>query len=103
MHTVLPPVSNASLPNRYPTGVVTNSDVSDMDAKAKATIRILVVDDEHTLRESCASVLRLEGYSVTVCSRADEATNAFQKRAFDIVLLDRSRMLSTAALRYDAN
>src|SRR6266566_2770636 len=27
-------------------------------ADAKARIRILVVDDEHTLRESCATVLR---------------------------------------------
>ena len=50
--------------------------------------RILVVDDEHTLRESCASELRLEGYAVTVCARAEEALSAFQRRAFDIVLLD---------------
>ena len=35
---------------------------------AKARVRILVVDDEHTLRESCAGVLRHEGYDVTVCS-----------------------------------
>jgi len=27
----------------------------------KARVRILIVDDEHTLRESCASVLRQEG------------------------------------------
>ena len=26
--------------------------------EAKARVRILVVDDEHTLRESCAAVLR---------------------------------------------
>jgi DNA-binding NtrC family response regulator len=63
-------------------------DPAGVDISAKATIRILIVDDEHTLRESCASVLRLEGYSVTVCSRAEEALNAFQRRAFDIVLLD---------------
>jgi DNA-binding NtrC family response regulator len=88
MHTVLPPLSNAGVPNRFSPGAVANTDLSEMDAKEKATIRILVVDDEHTLRESCASVLRLEGYSVTVCARAEEATTAFQRRAYDIVLLD---------------
>ena len=28
-------------------------------------ISVLVVDDEHTLRESCASLLRAEEYTVT--------------------------------------
>ncbi|HET9441071.1 MAG TPA: sigma-54 dependent transcriptional regulator [Longimicrobiales bacterium] len=87
MHTVLSPASNESVQSRHPVAAA-SGDPSDLDSKAKSTIRILVVDDEHTLRESCASVLRLEGYSVTVCARADEALSAFQKRAFDIVLLD---------------
>src|SRR5256886_5164004 len=39
---------------------------------ARARVRILVVDDEHTLRESCAGVLRHEGYDVTVCSRGQD-------------------------------
>ena len=39
----------------------------------KARVRILIVDDEHTLRESCASVLRQEGYDVTVSGRGQEA------------------------------
>ncbi len=86
MHTVLPPLSNEHV-QRRPIGVA-GQDPAELDAQAKATIRILVVDDEHTLRESCASVLRLEGYTVTVCARAEEALTAFQRRAFDIVLLD---------------
>src|SRR5205823_655006 len=57
-------------------------------ADAKARIRILVVDDEHTLRESCATVLRHEGYDVTVCSRGQEALDLLKRRGFDIVLAD---------------
>src|SRR5437773_2428469 len=57
-------------------------------ADAKARIRILVVDDEHTLRESCATVLRQDGYDVTVCSRGQEAFELLKRRAFDIVLAD---------------
>src|SRR5207249_11527133 len=52
-------------------------------ADAKARIRILVVDDEHTLRESCATVLRQDGYDVTVSSRGQEALELLKRRAFD--------------------
>jgi len=55
---------------------------------AKARIRTLVVDDEHTLRDSCASVLRLEGYDVTVSGRGQEALELLKRRPFDIVLVD---------------
>jgi DNA-binding NtrC family response regulator len=56
--------------------------------EAKARVRTLVVDDEHTLRESCASVLRVEGYDVTVCGRGQEALDVLKRRPFDIVLVD---------------
>jgi DNA-binding NtrC family response regulator len=55
---------------------------------AKARVRILVVDDEHSLRESCASVLRTEGYDVTVCGRGQEALDLLKRRPFDIALVD---------------
>src|SRR5207249_802069 len=56
--------------------------------EAKARVRILVVDDEHTLRESCAAVLRHEGYDVTVCSRGQDGLDLLKRRAFDVVLVD---------------
>src|SRR3989442_651309 len=56
--------------------------------EAKARVRILVVDDEHTLRESCAAVLRHEGYDVTVCSRGQDALELLKRRAFDVLLVD---------------
>src|SRR5437667_8202952 len=53
----------------------------------KARIRVLIVDDEHTLRESCATVLRQDGYDVTVCGRAQEALGLPKRRGFDIGLV----------------
>src|SRR5438046_6003329 len=57
--------------------------------EAKARIRVLVVDDEHTLRETCRSVLQLEGYDVTACARGQEALDLLQRRPFDVALVDR--------------
>jgi DNA-binding NtrC family response regulator len=50
--------------------------------------RVLIVEDEATLRESCASVLQHEGYDVLAVGRGDEARDLLQRRRFDIVLLD---------------
>jgi DNA-binding NtrC family response regulator len=55
---------------------------------ARSRIRILVVDDERTLRESCASVLGGEGYDVSVSGRGQEALELLKRRPFDIVLAD---------------
>ena len=49
---------------------------------------MLVVDDEHSLRESCASLLRSEGFSVTVNGRGDDALRMVRNRRFDIALFD---------------
>jgi DNA-binding NtrC family response regulator len=64
------------------------SELLSIEPAAKASLRILVVDDERSLRESCASVLGLEGYNVTVCGRGEEALDMLRRRPFDIVLLD---------------
>jgi DNA-binding NtrC family response regulator len=54
----------------------------------RRSTRILIIDDERTLCDSCANVLRLDGYNVTVCWRGDEALATVQRRGFDIVLVD---------------
>jgi len=59
-----------------------------LSASHRSTIRILVVDDDRTLREGCASLLQVEGYSVTVCGRGDEAIEMIRRSHFDIVLVD---------------
>jgi DNA-binding NtrC family response regulator len=59
-----------------------------IDPEVKASIRILIVDDDHTLRESCASILNLEGYDVSSCGRGSEALDTLGRRRFDIALID---------------
>ncbi|HEX9486329.1 MAG TPA: sigma-54 dependent transcriptional regulator [Gemmatimonadales bacterium] len=54
----------------------------------KAGLQILVVDDERTLRESCATVLEHDGYKVTICGRGEEALDKLKRGRFDIVLVD---------------
>jgi DNA-binding NtrC family response regulator len=54
----------------------------------KASLRIAVIDDERTLRESCASVLQLDGYNVTLIGRGEEALEVVARRRFDIILVD---------------
>ena len=66
----------------------TSGDLSDLTASAKASIRVLIVDDDRTLREGCASVLQVDGYNVTVCARGDEALDLVKRRKFDLVLCD---------------
>jgi DNA-binding NtrC family response regulator len=59
-----------------------------LDARTRASVSVLVVDDERVMRESCATYLENEGYNVTVCSRGDKALETIKRRAFDIVLVD---------------
>jgi len=54
----------------------------------RGTIRLLLVDDEDTLRASCASVLSHDGYDVSVCGHGREAQELLGRRTFDVVLLD---------------
>jgi DNA-binding NtrC family response regulator len=61
---------------------------SDIDSEAKSSIHILIVDDEYTLRESCASLLRQEGYKVSVCANGSEALELIRRRNVDIALID---------------
>src|SRR6185312_16799573 len=51
-------------------------------------MRALVVDDDRTLREGCASVLRSEGIHVEVAARGEEAIQMIHRTRFDIMLVD---------------
>ena len=59
-----------------------------VEPEVKSTIPVLVVDDDHSLRESCASLLRAEGFPVTVSSGGKEAREFIRRRHFEIILLD---------------
>jgi len=51
-------------------------------------MRALIVDDDRTLREGCASVLRSEGFVVEVTARGDEAIEMVRRSRFDIMFVD---------------
>jgi DNA-binding NtrC family response regulator len=81
-------VATGSGPSASNPDSLSNRDVFALPADVKASIRILIVDDERTLRESCASVLRTEGYSVILAGRGEEALDLVRRRQFDLVLVD---------------
>jgi DNA-binding response OmpR family regulator len=50
--------------------------------------RILVVDDEETMRRSLADILRLEGYQVQTLPNGMSALETLKNESFDLMLLD---------------
>lgn len=63
-------------------------DPMSLTPATKSTINILIVDDDRTLREGCASVLQMDGYHVTSVARGDEALDLVKRRRFDVALVD---------------
>ncbi len=59
-----------------------------ISAEAKASLAVLIIDDERTLRESCKSVLEADGFRVEVCARGADAQQLIQRRRYDIILTD---------------
>jgi DNA-binding NtrC family response regulator len=63
-------------------------DPLSISAEVKSSLNLLIVDDDRTLREGCASVLQMDGYNVTTLGRGDEAIDLLKRRRFDVVLVD---------------
>ena len=55
---------------------------------SKASISVLVVDDDRPLREGCASFFQVEGYDLTSVGSGTEALDLVKRRRFDLVILD---------------
>jgi DNA-binding NtrC family response regulator len=64
------------------------SDSAPMYHPGTEKMRALIVDDDRTLREGCASVLRGEGMNVEVTGRGEEAIQMIARSRFDIMLVD---------------
>jgi DNA-binding NtrC family response regulator len=65
-----------------------NADHPTGSPKDTLPLRIAVIDDDHTLRESCSSILEMEGHDVTVAARGEEALEILKRRQFDVALID---------------
>ena len=61
---------------------------TDTAATAATTARVLVVDDELSMRQMLSVALRREGYEVVVAEDGRAALAALQKGAFDVVITD---------------
>lgn len=59
-----------------------------LSEQEKASLSLLIVDDDRTLREGCASILQLDGFNVQSMGRGDEALELLGRRRFDIILVD---------------
>lgn len=51
-------------------------------------MRLLVVEDERSLREDIAKKLRLSGYEVDACEDGEEALTFWHPSQYDLILLD---------------
>ncbi len=56
----------------------------------RASIRILVIDDEQSILDSCESVLAADGYQCECERKADDALHRIKSQSYDIVLIDQS-------------
>ena len=59
-----------------------------LSAEDKARLQVFLVDDERSLRESCATVLQHQGYKVTTCRHGQEAVETLKRSACDIAIID---------------
>jgi DNA-binding NtrC family response regulator len=51
-------------------------------------MKILVVDDEDIVLESCQAVLELDGFEAQFAPSADKALEAMKNNGFDLLLID---------------
>jgi DNA-binding NtrC family response regulator len=91
-YLIFTPPTSAAFGHSAPADGGPNTGGEILDAgvatRQRSTIRVLIVDDDRTLREGCASLLQVDGYQVTSCGRGDEAIEMFRRSPFDIVLVD---------------
>lgn len=66
----------------------TDAGPEQLSSEDKRSVRIVTIDDERTLRESCKMFLEAEGYRVETAGRGAEALELLKRRAFDIALID---------------
>jgi signal transduction histidine kinase len=61
---------------------------SSQDNPADGQVRILVVDDEESLRITTAAILEKDGYTVDTASSGDEAISLLKNVDYDLILTD---------------
>jgi DNA-binding NtrC family response regulator len=54
----------------------------------KKTAKVLVIDDDKVIQDSCSLILKKEGFDVRVANNGEEGLLVFKKEQFHMVLLD---------------
>lgn len=67
---------------------MTGMSITEDKGSLVAAKRILVVDDEASIRELCARVLQRAGYEVAIAGSGEEAVTRLQGEPFDAVVSD---------------
>jgi two-component system response regulator PilR (NtrC family) len=62
--------------------------VRDVEPRSTGSARILVVDDERSMREMLAILLKREGHDVAVAENGRTAIDLLNSRAFDLIVSD---------------
>jgi DNA-binding NtrC family response regulator len=69
-------------------GFVPTADPLAISPEVKGSIRILIVEDDRTLREGLLITLRAEGYNVAAVPSGEEALESIKRSRYDIILTD---------------
>jgi len=56
--------------------------------KMRVKYKILVIDDDEIVRETCEAVLQRGGYGVSLCATGESGLKMMEEKSFDLVLLD---------------
>lgn len=67
---------------------VKSMDVEFQERRKPSLERVLLVDDDKSVRESLNEVLICEGYLVTQAANGEEAIHAMESQHVDVILLD---------------
>jgi signal transduction histidine kinase/CheY-like chemotaxis protein len=86
MFSIKLPSAKASPTPKHPIGVETP--VGKIERKSSKKLRLLVVDDEPSVRDLLRELLEAEGHVVEIASNAFEALAAFRASKFDVVYTD---------------
>ena len=62
--------------------------VQSAQKRSVASARILVVDDEESIRDLCARVLTRAGYAVTTAPSGEDAVSTLATATFDLLISD---------------
>jgi DNA-binding NtrC family response regulator len=70
------------------TGDALSRDPLAISPEVKGSIRILIVEDDRTLREGLTITLRAEGYNISVLGSGEEAVESLRRSRYEIVITD---------------